>query len=64
MTDDERIIRLLTEIRDNQLKQMEGQLKYREWAEGATVKQQRGAIIASVALAVGVMLLITFFMLK
>jgi hypothetical protein len=51
MDNDKIIVERLTEIRDNQLKQM-------EWSKGALAKQQRRAVIAAIVFGLGVTLLI------
>jgi hypothetical protein len=58
MDNESEIIRILTEIRDNQVKQMESHKTYSEWAKRATAAQQRRAIIVGIVIGVGVALIL------
>lgn len=50
MNNDEKIIELLTEIRDHQRTQL-------EWSKGAVAGHRRGALIAAIVGGIGAMLL-------
>lgn len=52
------LVRLLTEIRDNQMKQMEAQRNYQEWARMATAAHQRRALIVGILVGLGVALVV------
>jgi hypothetical protein len=51
MENESEIVRLLTEIRDNQMKQM-------EWIKGAQTQSMRRAIVALGLVAIGLVLLL------
>ena len=57
MNNEDPVIKLLTEIRDNQVKQMEAQQTYQGWAKDVTARQRRAALIAAVIGGVGGVLL-------
>jgi hypothetical protein len=58
MDDESQIVRLLTEIRDNQTKQIEAQKAYQDWAHATTTTHQRRAAIAAIVIGIGVALVI------
>jgi hypothetical protein len=58
MENENDIVRLLTEIRDNQAKQVDAQKKYQEWAHATTAKHQRRAVIVGIIVGIGAALLL------
>jgi|SRR4051794_6196951 hypothetical protein len=58
MDNESEIVRLLTQIRDNQTKQMEVQKVYQTWAEEKMISHQRRAVIIGIVIGVGAALLL------
>ena len=64
MENESDIVRLLTEIRDNQAKQLEAQKQYQVWAQAATAKHQRRAVIVGIVMGLGIGLLLLAMSMK